>query len=51
MLIPGKYKTLAELDKAYRQHLDSLELSGVEYDREGLIADWALAVEEFNPKD
>lgn len=51
MLLPGNFKNLAGLDKAYRDHLDSLELSGVEYDREGLLADWALAVQEFNSKD
>lgn len=51
MLLPGNYKTLAELDKAYRDHLDSLELSGVEYDREGLLADWASAVNNFLSKD
>ena len=44
------YKSVKEIDEAYKEHLESLELSGLEFDRESVIADWAYAVALFEGK-
>lgn len=42
-----EYTSVEQIDKVYHDHIESLELSGLPFDRTGLIAEWAAAVEDF----
>lgn len=42
-----KYTSIGEIDKVYSDHLDSLEQSGFDYDREDVYASWNEAKEQF----
>lgn len=46
-MISGNFKSVEEIDKAYRDHIHSLEMWGGEFDRAGLEIAWNEAVEEF----
>lgn len=47
MLNTQGYKSEAEIDKAFSDHIESLKVSGMPYDHTGLMAAWVEAVEEF----
>lgn len=46
-----EFKSVEEIDKVYHDHIESLELSGLPFDRTGLIAEWAQAVQDFKTKE
>lgn len=36
-----------EINRRYTEHLDSLDMSGFEYDRDGIIAAWLAELAEL----
>lgn len=44
MLNTENFRTVADLDKAYSEHRESLKVSGLPYDDKGLVSAWAEAV-------
>jgi len=43
----GTYESIEQIDQIYSDHLDSLEQSGFEYDRDAVYASWNEAKEQF----
>lgn len=41
------YKSEAEIDKVFSDHIESLKISGLPFDLPGLMAQWVEAVESF----
>lgn len=41
------YKSLAELNRTFAQHIDSLRLSGLEFDEAAVRREWAEAAKNF----
>lgn len=48
MLKTSPWQSEAEIDKAYSDHLESVQMSGVEFDKAGLLKEWATALTEFS---
>lgn len=42
------WKSEAEIDKAYSDHLESVQMSGVEFDKAGLLKEWATTLANFS---
>lgn len=42
------WKSEAEIDKAYSDHIESVEMSGVEFDKAGILKEWAESLKNFN---
>ena len=42
-----QWKSVQEIDKAYNDHLDSLRVSGMEFDEVGLVKEWAETIANF----
>lgn len=47
MLNTTEFKSVEALDKAYADHIESLEMWGGEFDRPGLMGAWAEAVADL----
>ena len=47
MINVSSYRTVAELDKAYSEHRESLRVSGLPYDDAALMGAWAEAVRDM----
>ena len=47
MINVSSYKSIAELDKAYSEHRDSLRQSGIPFDDAALMGAWAEAVKDM----
>lgn len=45
------YKSIAEIDHAYAQHLNSLKLSGLEFNEQEVYKAWADAVKTFKEEN
>jgi hypothetical protein len=41
------YNSVEQINKTFREHLDSLRLSGLEYDRKAVLLEWANVLKEF----
>lgn len=43
----AKWKSVEEIDKAYSDHIESVEMSGVEFDKAGILKEWAASLKNF----
>jgi hypothetical protein len=43
-----EFRSEEEINKLYRDHIESLEMSGVDFDREGLEHGWGAALIKFS---
>ena len=48
MMFSQNWKSEAEIDKAYSDHIESVEMSGVEFDKAGILTEWAASLKNFN---
>lgn len=48
MQFTTNWQSEAEIDKAYSDHLESVEMSGVEFDKAGILREWASSLKNFN---
>lgn len=50
-MLDQEFSSVEALDKAYADHLESLKLSGIEFDLAGLMGAWAEAVKDWEEAD
>ena len=47
-MFSANWQSEAEIDKAYSDHIESVEMSGVEFDKAGILREWAASLKNFN---